>query len=206
MSEGGFIHDGVDVVLDGLRNRIDDQMDWLKGQEKLERKNSGNVNLRIQYHRTFGYFLSVSKSKASQVPDHWIRRQTLANEERFVTPQLKEREGKIFQLKARCASTEYEIFCKLRQLVGKKASVIRDLARAVASLDSIVGLAEVAATSGYPESPRLNDPITINLEPKENLHIFHSGTDYRPNGELFTSGEFSLLRMQRPAGFVGLPE
>ncbi|MEB3238798.1 MAG: DNA mismatch repair protein MutS, partial [Cyanobacteriota bacterium] len=115
LGEGGLIHDGVDPQLDGLRNRLDDQDTWLARQESLERQASGNPNLRLQYHRTFGYFLAVSKAKASAVPDHWIRRQTLANEERFITPELKEREGRIFQLRARACQREYELFCQLRE-------------------------------------------------------------------------------------------
>ena len=115
LTEGGLIHDGVDPQLDGLRNQLDDQDAWLAEQEQAERRNSGISTLKLQYHRTFGYFLAVSKSKAKDVPDHWIRRQTLANEERFITPELKNREGRIFQLKARAAQREYELFCQLRQ-------------------------------------------------------------------------------------------
>ncbi|MCP4503190.1 MAG: DNA mismatch repair protein MutS, partial [Deltaproteobacteria bacterium] len=83
LSEGGLIHDGVDPLLDGLRNQLDDQESWLAEQEQLERQRSNNSNLKLQYHRTFGYFLSVSRARSGAVPDHWIRRQTLANEERF---------------------------------------------------------------------------------------------------------------------------
>ena len=149
LTEGGLIHDCVDPLLDGLRNQIDDQNDWLKSQELIERKNSGINNLRLQYHRTFGYFLSVSKSKAKNVPSHWIRRQTLANEERFITPDLKSREGKIFQLKARAAQREYELFCNLRGIVGNNAKEIREYAKAIAGLDALTGLAEVATTNSY---------------------------------------------------------
>ena len=103
-------------------------------QERKERKISGNNNLKLQYHRTFGYFLAVSKSKACDVPWHWIRRQTLANEERFITPQLKEREGKIFQTKARSAYKKfkvserhrhrYEVNNKFRKQLEKSGLVI----------------------------------------------------------------------------------
>ncbi len=149
LSEGGLIHDGVNEILDGLRNQLDDQDHWLESQEILERQNSGINNLRLQYHRTFGYFLTVSKSKAGQVPEHWIRRQTLANEERFTTPILKTQEGKIFQTKSRAAQKEYELFCALREKVGAETQAIRDTARAVAALDALTGLSEVAATSSF---------------------------------------------------------
>ena len=149
ITEGGLIYDGVDELLDGIRNRLDDQDAWLKSQERIEKENSGIMSMRLQYHRTFGYFLSVSKAKAAQVPEHWIRRQTLANEERFITTELKSREGKIFQAKARAAQREYELFCKVREIVGKKADLIRNSARALAGLDALAGLAEIAAINSY---------------------------------------------------------
>ena len=149
ITEGGLIYDGVDELLDGIRNRLDDQDAWLKSQERIEKENSGIMNMRLQYHRTFGYFLSVSKAKAAQVPEHWIRRQTLANEERFITTELKSREGKIFQAKARAAQREYELFCKVREIVGEKADLIRNSARALAGLDALAGLAEIAAINSY---------------------------------------------------------
>ncbi len=149
ITEGGIIHDGVDPLLDGLRNQLDDQNEWLKNQEIQERKLSKINNVRLQYHRSFGYFLSVSKAKSSVVPDHWIRRQTLTNEERFITPELKEREGKIFQLKARLSQREYELFCNLRLLIGNEAQKIRQAAKAISYLDVLAGLAELAATNSY---------------------------------------------------------
>ena len=163
LSEGGLIHDGVDPLLDGLRNQLDDQDAWLSQQEQQERRLSGNSNLRLQYHRTFGYFLAVSKAKAGAVPDHWIRRQTLANEERFITPDLKQREGTIFQLRARAYQREYELFCRLREQVGAMAAPIRQAARAVAGLDALTGLADAAATGGYC-APELVKDRALSLE------------------------------------------
>jgi DNA mismatch repair protein MutS len=161
LSEGGLIHDGVDPLLDGLRNQLDDQDAWLAQQEAAERRASGIATLKLQYHRTFGYFLAVSRAKAAAVPDHWIRRQTLANEERFVTPELKAREGQIQQLRARAAQREYELFCQLRARVGEQAAAIRSAARLVAELDAIASLAEVAATGGYC-CPEITDPADPN--------------------------------------------
>ncbi len=167
LTEGGLIHDGVDPLLDGLRNMLDDENEWLDEQEKVEKNISMNPNLKLQYHRTFGYFLSVTKSKASDVPPHWIRRQTLANEERFITPDLKAREGKIFQLKARTAQREYELFTDLRQIVGNNAKSIRKAARSVAGLDALTGLAELAASNNYCEPKvitKKDDYRKLNIE------------------------------------------
>jgi DNA mismatch repair protein MutS len=163
LGEGGLIHDGVDPVLDGLRNRLDDQEAWLAEQEAQERQASGNPNLRLQYHRSFGYFLAVSRARAAQVPDHWIRRQTLANEERFVTPELKSREGRILQLRARACQRELELFGELRREVGEQAAAVRAAARLVAELDALASLAEVAGTGGWCR-PELDEGRELRIE------------------------------------------
>ncbi|MFN7227947.1 MAG: DNA mismatch repair protein MutS [Synechococcaceae cyanobacterium] len=149
LGEGGLIHDGVDGRLDDLRNQLDDQDRWLADQERAERLASGISTVRLQYHRTFGYYLAVSRARAGRVPEHWIRRQTLANEERFVTPDLRAREGQILQLRARAAQRELELFGELRGVVGEQATAIRSAARLVAGLDALASLAEVAAAQSY---------------------------------------------------------
>ncbi|KGG20532.1 DNA mismatch repair protein MutS [Prochlorococcus marinus] len=156
LTEGGLIYDGISPILDGLRNQLDDHNSWLSNQEFKERKISKINNLKLQYHRSFGYFFAVRKAKSINVPDHWIRRQTLTNEERFITPELKEREGKIFQTKARISQLEYEIFCALRILVGNRAKSIRQAAKAISCLDVLTGLAELAATNNYVQ-PKIVD-------------------------------------------------
>ncbi|MEB3322493.1 MAG: DNA mismatch repair protein MutS, partial [Synechococcaceae cyanobacterium] len=163
LSDGGLIHDGVDPVLDGLRNRLDDEEAWLAEQERRERQASGNPNLRLQHHRSFGYFLAVTKARAKAVPEHWIRRQTLANEERFITPEIRSREGRILQLRARACQREYELFAGLRAEVGERAAPIREAARLVAELDALASLAEVAATEGYCR-PELSEGRELAIE------------------------------------------
>ena len=157
LTEGGLIYDGINPILDGLRNQLDDHNAWLKSQEIKERKNSNINNLKLQYHRSFGYFLAVNKAKSLNVPEHWIRRQTLTNEERFVTPGLKEREGKIFQIRARISQLEYELFCNLRILIGNKSNIIRKAAKAISYLDVLSGLAELAATNDYVQPDIVGD-------------------------------------------------
>ena len=166
LTEGGLIYDGINPILDGLRNQLDDHNSWLRVQEIKERELSKINNLKLQYHRSFGYFLAVSKAKSTNVPDHWIRRQTLTNEERFVTPELKEREGKIFQVKARISQLEYELFCALRMLVGNRAKSIRQAAKAISSLDVLTGLAELAATNNY-----VQPKIVNNIDSKKSRKI-----------------------------------
>ena len=136
-----MIHDGVDNILDGLRNVIDDYSDWLSEEELKERKISKISNLKIQFHKNYGYYISINKSKVNLAPEHWIKRQTLTNEERYVTTEIKNRENKIFQVKNRASAREYEIFCEIRNLVAAKTKHIRSIAKAIASIDALLALA-----------------------------------------------------------------
>ena len=103
-----------------MRQRLSEDQAWLNELEQRERQATGISSLRLSLHRSFGYFISISKSRAHQAPERYIRRQTLANEERFVTPELKEREGRILSLRSRTAQREYDLFCALRarQVLG----------------------------------------------------------------------------------------
>ena len=160
ISEGGLIHDGVDEILDGLRNKIDDYSNWLRKEEIKEREISNIVNLKIQFHRTFGYYIAINKSKVNLAPKHWIKRQTLTNEERFITTAIKSQESKIFQLNNRTAAREYELFTKIRDLVANKTKEIRSIARSIAGLDASLGLAITSIENNY---------IKPNLIPMDNL-------------------------------------
>tara|TARA_Y100001978_G_C23701133_1_gene441030 strand:- start:4567 stop:6150 length:1584 start_codon:yes stop_codon:yes gene_type:complete len=149
ISEGGLIHDGVDNILDGLRNIIDDYNNWLKEEEVKEKKLSKITNLKIQFHKTFGYYISINKSKVNLAPNHWIKRQTLTNEERFITTAIKSKEGKIFDIKNRAANREYEIFCELRSSIAKKTKEIRLIAKSIASLDALLGLSLTSLENNF---------------------------------------------------------
>ena len=159
-SEGGMIHDGVDNILDGLRNVIDDYSDWLCEEELKERKISKISNLKIQFHKNYGYYISINKSKVNLAPEHWIKRQTLTNEERYVTTEIKNREHKIFQVKNRASAREYEIFCEIRNLVAAKTKEIRSIAKAIASIDALLALAITSLE---------NDFVKPTLIPIKNL-------------------------------------
>ena len=148
-SEGGMIHDGVDNILDGLRNVIDDYSDWLSEEELKERKISKISNLKIQFHKNYGYYISINKSKVNLAPEHWIKRQTLTNEERYVTTEIKNRENKIFQVKNRASAREYEIFCEIRNLVAAKTKHIRSIAKAIASIDALLALAITSLENNF---------------------------------------------------------
>ncbi|MEB3168654.1 MAG: DNA mismatch repair protein MutS [Synechococcaceae cyanobacterium] len=197
LTDGGLIHDGVDALLDGLRNRLDEQEAWLAQQESSERQRSGNPNLRLQYHRSFGYFLAVSRTRAAAVPDHWIRRQTLAHEERFITPEIKAREGRILQLRARAAQREYELVVNLRQRAGTEAARIRAAVRRVAEVDALASLAEVAASAGYCR-PQLSDGRELVIEAGR-----HPVVEQLLVEDAFTANDLRLGGADDPAGSRG---
>jgi DNA mismatch repair protein MutS len=149
IKEGGLIKDGVDSRLDELRQRLEDDKQWLTNLEVTERERVGVANIKVGYNKTFGYYISMPRSKASQAPDNYQRKQTLTNEERYITSELKERETRILTAKDDLNNLEYDIFTELRAKVAEKAQEIRSISKAVAAVDVLAGLAEVAVYQNY---------------------------------------------------------
>ena len=149
LKEGGLIKDGIDSRLDEIRQRLEDDKQWLTNLEVTERERVGVANIKIGYNKTFGYYISMPRSKASQAPDNYQRKQTLTNEERYITSELKERETRILTAKDDLNNLEYDIFTELRAKVAEKASEIRSISKAVAAIDVLAGLAEVAVYQNY---------------------------------------------------------
>ena len=200
ISEGGLIHDGVDEILDGLRNKIDDYSNWLKKEEIKERELSNIVNLKIQFHRTFGYYIAINKSKVNLAPKHWIKRQTLTNEERFITTAIKSQESKIFQLNNRTAAREYELFTKIRDLVADKTKEIRSIAKSIAGLDASLGLAITSIENGYIK-PNLiaMDDLSTKVDTKVNngrnpiVEQLLDNRDFIPNDIIFNDKQKLII-------------
>ena len=149
LKEGGIIRDGINPQLDAMRQKLDEDQHWLANLEVTERQKTGVTNLKVGYNKTFGYYISLPRSKAEAAPHHYVRKQTLTNEERYITPELKERETRILTAKEDLHSLEYEIFAALRGEVGEVAQEIRNVAKAVAAIDVLAGLAEVAVYQDY---------------------------------------------------------
>lgn len=149
LNEGNLIRDGINDKLDSLRQQVTTDQQWIANLEALERERSGINTLKVGFNKAFGYYISISRAKADQAPADYIRKQTLTNEERYITPELKEREARVFNLQDEIHSLEYDIFVQLRQQVGHHTDCIRQVARAVAAVDVLCGLAEVAVYQGY---------------------------------------------------------
>ncbi|MBS9394193.1 MAG: DNA mismatch repair protein MutS [Dolichospermum sp. LBC05a] len=149
LKEGGLIRAGINPLLDERKATVESDQQWIANLEVDERTRTGIPTLKVGFNKSFGYYISISRSKSDQVPDNYIRKQTLTNEERYITPDLKEREARILTARDDLNQLEYEIFDALRDEVGSHAEIIRNIARAVAASDVLCGLAELAVHQGY---------------------------------------------------------
>lgn len=164
LKEGGIIRAGVNEALDKMRILIDGDKEWLANLEATERKRTGIVHLKVGYNKTFGYYISMPRSKADLAPENYQRKQTLLNEERYITSELKEKENRILNAKSELNKLEYDIFADLRSKVARKAQEIRQVAKAVAAMDVLTGLAELAIYQDYccPEITETREVSIIN--------------------------------------------
>lgn len=149
LKDGGLIRDGINQQLDQMRRSSQEDNQWLTNLEITERERTGVSNLKVGYNKTFGYYISLPRSKAEQAPDNYQRKQTLTNEERYITSELKERETRILTAKEDLSNLEYEIFTGLREKVAEKSLEIRNIAKAVAAIDVLAGLSEIAVYQNY---------------------------------------------------------
>lgn len=147
--EGGFIKDGVNKDVDMLRSIMTNGKGWIDKIEEQEREATGIKTLKIGYNRVFGYYIEVTKSLISQVPETYIRKQTLSNCERYITEELKEMESTVLGAQDKLASLEYDIFITLRDEVARNLKRIQKSATLLAKLDAYVSLAEVAMKNNY---------------------------------------------------------
>ena len=163
MKEGGIIREGYSEEVDRLRNAKTEGKDWLAKLEEEEREKTGIKNLRIKYNKVFGYYLEVTNSFKNLVPDYYTRKQTLANAERYITPRLKELEDTILGAEDKLYALEYELYCEVRDTIGKEVVRIQNTAKAVAQLDMLASLAVVAERNRYVR-PKINEKGVINIK------------------------------------------
>ncbi len=162
LKDGGLIKEGFCREIDEYRRAAKEGKHWLGSYEAEEKKKTGIKTLKIGYNRVFGYYFTVTKSYAHLVPDHYRRKQTLTNAERYTTDKLMEYESKILGAEEKLASLEYEAFCNLRDKVNQCASAILENSRHLAALDAIISLAEVAARNQYCK-PVVNNSLEIHV-------------------------------------------
>ena len=148
LRDGGVIKDGFNTEIDQLHSLLRDGRGWMARLESSEREKTGIKSLKISYNNVFGYYLEISRANLHLVPQDYIRKQTLANAERFITPELKEMESKVLSAQERSISLEQEIFAGLCKKIAAEARTVQERAAALAKLDVLVALANVAAESG----------------------------------------------------------
>jgi len=163
LREGGLIRDGFDPDLDDLRQISRGGKSWIAEMETAERERTGIRSLKVGYNSVFGYYIEVSRPNLPSVPKEYIRKQTTAQGERFITPDLKEMEAKVLGAEEKITSREYDLFCGLRDTVATQAAAIIAVAQAVARLDVVAALAEVAVNNRYVR-PIVDDSPLIEIK------------------------------------------
>ncbi len=149
LKEGNLIREGYHPELDLLRRAASDGKNWILELEAAERERTGIKSLKVGYNRVFGYYIEVTRANLSLVPEDYVRKQTLANSERYITQALKEMEDTILGAEQKAVAMEYEIFCDLREQAGQKIRSLQRSAQALATLDVVAGLAELAERENY---------------------------------------------------------
>ena len=162
LHDGGILKEGYNEEVDRLRKAKTDGKSWLADLEAKEREKTGIKNLKIKYNKVFGYYLEVTNSFKDMVPDYFTRKQTLANAERFITPELKELEDVILGAEDKLIVLEYELFREVRQKVADEVVRIQKTAKAVAQIDVFASLATVAEQNNYCR-PKLNEKGLIDI-------------------------------------------
>ncbi|MCS3703344.1 DNA mismatch repair protein MutS [Salinibacter ruber] len=187
ISEGGLIRDGYSEELDELRTIAQEGKDWVANLEKEESERTDIPSLKVGFNKVFGYYIEVTNTHADKVPEDYIRKQTLVDSERYVTPELKEMEEKILTAEEKIETLEQELFNELRDQIAQQTGILQENAELLAHLDCFAGLAEVAEQHDYTR-PSVDDGLTIDIE--EGRHPVVEQT--LPPGDPFIPNDMAL--------------
>ena len=185
LKEGGIIRKGFNPALDKLRTGATEGKDWIAKLQQEEIEKTGITSLKVRYNSVFGYFIEVTKANLERVPEHYTRKQTLANAERFITPELKEMEGKILGSEERSQKLEYELFQGVREQVLQWLPQIQEISSALAQLDVLAGFAENARIHDH-VCPNVRDEGVLNIDEGRHPVLEQSmvGDPFVPNDTL----------------------
>jgi DNA mismatch repair protein MutS len=159
LKEGGLIRDGFDAALDELRGHMRGGKDWIAKLQQDEIVRTGIQSLKVRFNSVFGYYIEITKANLGKVPEDYTRKQTIANGERFITPELKQMEGKILGAEERSLKLEYDLFLRVREEVLGRLALIQQTAAALAQLDVLASFAETARLFGYCRPQIGNDGV-----------------------------------------------
>ena len=199
IKDGGLIRVGFHRELDELIGLSREGKGALARLEAEERAATGIGSLKVRYNRVFGYYIEVTRANLGSVPEHYIRKQTLANAERYFTEELKEFENKVLGAEERRRAVELELFTQLRERVGKRAQALSNLASRLAELDALVSLAEVAVRCDYCR-PQIDDSGVLELESGRHpvIEQMRLGERFVPNDLLLRPGDQQMLIISGP--------
>ena len=217
LKEGGLIRDGFDANLDELRAASRGGKDWIAQLKQKEVERTGIASLKVGFNSVFGYYIEITKANLDKVPADYIRKQTIANGERFITPELKAMEGKILGAEERAMKLEYELFLRVREEVIGNLAAIQQTATALAQLDVLAAFAETARLFSYTR-PEVGDAGQLRLKDARHPVLDQALTEERfvPNDtELGSSGresapssssEIEQSRLTSAATIEGIPQ
>jgi DNA mismatch repair protein MutS len=192
LTEGGLIRAGVSAALDTARSLLDDRQRTLAALEQGERERTRIQSLKVGFNKIFGYYIEVTKPNLKLVPDDYIRKQTVAVGERFITPDLQHLEAQILTATEHSQQLEYELFGALRQWVADQGDRLRRVADLLATLDALASLAEVAAISGW-SRPDISEEFGLRIVEGRHPTIEAAGKPFVPNDLELTPGRFFLI-------------
>lgn len=200
LADGGVIRQGFSPELDELRDISLNGKDWIANLQKSEREKTGISSLKISYNRVFGYYIDISNAHKDKVPDRYIRKQTLVNSERYITPELKEYEEKILHAEEKIYELESELFNELRLEIAMQADKIQKNARLIATLDVLASFSEAAIQYGYIR-PVLDDGTKVHIE--EGRHpvverILPPGVKFTANDVLLDTEDNQIIILTGP--------
>ncbi len=188
--EGGIIKSGYNQELDEIRNIMNSGKDFLLDIEQREREATGIKNMKIKFNKVFGYFIEITKANLNMVPEHYIRKQTLSNSERYITPELKKYEDTIINSKAKIEDLEYHLFKEISEKIKEHRQILSTLAESLAYIDVMVSFAVSAIENDY-SKPEMNEEYSFEIVNGRHpvVEKLIGRTDYVSNDTIFTEKE-----------------
>jgi DNA mismatch repair protein MutS len=191
-TEGGLIRQGVSASLDQERALVHDSQQALANLEQRERERTHIQSLKVGFNKIFGYYIEITKPNLKLVPPQYIRKQTVAAGERFITPELQQLEARILTATEHSQQVEYELFCALRRWVADQGDRLRRLADLLASIDALASLAEVAAAANW-QRPEITEGFGLHIAEGRHPTVEVSGASFVPNDLELTAERFMLV-------------
>ncbi|MCF8355522.1 MAG: DNA mismatch repair protein MutS, partial [Melioribacteraceae bacterium] len=200
ISDGGVIREGFSAELDELRDLSMNAKSWIANLQKTERERAGIPSLKVSYNKVFGYYIEISNTHKNKIPENYIRKQTLVNSERYITPELKEYEDKILNAEDNINSLEIQLFNEIRSYAAAEVEPIQENAQLIAMLDCLVSFAECAAEYNYVR-PAIDESDAIEIEDGRHPvveRILPHDQKFTPNSCNFSNSESQIIILTGP--------